>query len=290
MAKLLFKTGFGGDVSVDPFLPGDVTQQKVRYMQGSDVPTYDFDMQFRGGNGSIPNGFGSTQPAPVDIANYFDASIETVTGHLGNQTKTLKHELLQQGGGADQSTQTWYEMRNNTGDKLLADGDLYCTYWMKQPATLESDMGPNNFNHVFEWKSSTTDYRIVASIYTQTVGNGGELIWSCVIDGPNSSPSSGPYYYEYSPVPPIAGDWFKVEAFYHRSEGLDGRFYFAVNGSALFDTKISRYGSNGSTINRLFLWGLYSAPVASYPMQKWIDDVEIWDGFPNGTPAYVSTP
>lgn len=290
MAKLLFKTGFGGTVAVDPFLPGTETLFKVRYMQGSDIPSYDFDMSFRGGNAWTSNVFGSAQPTPVDMNDYFNASIETVTGHLGDQTPTLKHELVAQGSGSDQSTQMWYEMRNTTGDKLLADGDLYCTYWMKHNASLAVDMGENNFSTVFEWKSATTDYRIVAAIYTGIGAAAENLTWNCVIDGPNSTPDSGPYYYETSGVTPVAGEWFKVEAFYHRSEGLDGRFYFAIDGVPLFDTKICKYGSNGSTINRLFLWGLYSAPLAVYPMPKWIDDVEIWDGFPNGTPAYVPTP
>ena len=74
------------------------------------------------------------------------------------------------------------------------------------------------------------------------------------------------------------GQWFKFEVFWHRSKGSDGRVWMAVNGQKLIDRFGPNIGVNGNPIDRIFLTQLYSA--ATYPLEQWTDDVQIWSSFP----------
>ena len=67
--------------------------------------------------------------------------------------------------------------------------------------------------------------------------------------------------------------WFKFEAFWHRSSGADGRVWIAVNGQVLADHYGPNKGVWNAPINRIFMPLTYSD--APYPLYQWIDDVEI---------------
>ncbi|HTQ35898.1 MAG TPA: hypothetical protein VMH77_02580, partial [Steroidobacteraceae bacterium] len=86
------------------------------------------------------------------------------------------------------------------------------------------------------------------------------------------------------PVPDTGG-WNKVEIFWHRSSGNDGRFWMAVNGTQLVNHIGANMGAASMSINRIMPSMLTSNGI--FPMYQWIDDFQIWDGgFPlSCTPA-----
>ena len=78
-------------------------------------------------------------------------------------------------------------------------------------------------------------------------------------------------------------EWFTTEFFWHRSTDSDGRFGWAVNGHIIAD----HFGPNkiSDPINRVMLFQAYSSGETP---DQWVDDIEIWDGFPcgDGLPCY----
>ena len=129
------------------------------------------------------------------------------------------------------------------------------------------------------------DYRVIASLVTW--GLDGPLSW--YISGDNVSSSSfgsrQAYWEQYTVTDAqTVSNWMKFEVFWHRSSGPDGRVWMAVNGQVIVDmpgpNKIS------APINRIMLSTLYSS---TNPIFQWIDDVEIWDGFPpaGNNPPYA---
>jgi hypothetical protein len=79
------------------------------------------------------------------------------------------------------------------------------------------------------------------------------------------------------------GRWFKFEAFWRRSAGDDGRVWMALDGRKIVDKLGPNIGINNDPIDRIFLMQLYSG--ASYPLEQWTDDVQIWSGFPRASPG-----
>jgi hypothetical protein len=55
----------------------------------------------------------------------------------------------------------------------------------------------------------------------------------------------------------------------------------AVNGKVIADYRGPLMGVNNASINRIAIQNVYSAAPA--PQYQWVDDVEIWDGFPPAT-------
>jgi hypothetical protein len=53
----------------------------------------------------------------------------------------------------------------------------------------------------------------------------------------------------------------------------------AGNGQVIFDHYGPNRGVNNAPINRIMMPNLYSS--APYPIYQWVDDVQIWDGFPS---------
>jgi len=83
------------------------------------------------------------------------------------------------------------------------------------------------------------------------------------------------------PVP--IGRWFKLEVFWHRCSGDDGRDWTAVNGQVICNHLGPNTGVDNDPINRIFVSGIYGG--GPYPMHQWIDDLQISDGFPTAVPG-----
>ncbi|HTP38081.1 MAG TPA: hypothetical protein VMI92_00760 [Steroidobacteraceae bacterium] len=81
---------------------------------------------------------------------------------------------------------------------------------------------------------------------------------------------------------PDDGSWNKVELFWHRSSGSDGRFWMAMNGTQIANHLGPNMGQVSLPINRIMPALLYSG--GYQPTYQWIDDLQIWDGgFPPAT-------
>jgi hypothetical protein len=76
-----------------------------------------------------------------------------------------------------------------------------------------------------------------------------------------------------------------MEVFLHRSHGEDGRFWMAIDGQVLWDRWGSNYGAHNRRINRVALAALYGGIAdGEHSVYQWIDDLEVWDGFPCAGP------
>jgi len=227
--------------------------------------------------------------APVDaltINNYMVNQIQTVTGHNGNQTRTLYSEIKQSGccGTNPQGsgpTQNSFQIQ-----PASEPGDLYISYWLKLQPDLANLMAVGqvgtgwNWRDVFSWKTAG-DYRVKLEIKRDPYINGGNLFWAT--QGDNNANGGLPYQIFWQsnntqvPVPPV-GQWMKMEVFWHRSSGNDGRVWMAVNGQVIVDHYGPNMGIYNAAINRIYAALLYSS--TAYPIYQWVDDMQIWDSFP----------
>jgi hypothetical protein len=235
--------------------------------------------------------------APVDpltVDSYMLNRIETVTGHDGTPTQALYSQITQRGGGA---TQDPFMIQ-----PLGETGDLYISYWVKlQPDVVQLMNPPNpNWRVLFEWKTGTQgdngDYRVLVELVTWGYGT---LSWYVVADNVASSGSYARqiYWEKYTTTTAqTLGDWMKFEVFWHRSGDFNnnaGRVWMAVNGHVIADVpsanssnhltcfspcNTSMMGINNAPINRIMVSQLYTS--TDYPVYQWVDDVQIWDGFP----------
>jgi hypothetical protein len=222
------------------------------------------------------------------VDDYMTNQIQTVTGRDGAPTQALYSAITQsgccgigpQGGGA---TQNPYILQ-----PASEGGDLYIRYWLKyQPdfAAVMAGASGWNWRSVFEWKTAG-DYRVVAAIKRDPYLNGGQTFWS--VWGDNNANGGLPYekFWEVQnmSVPVPVDQWFKVEVFWHRSSGADGRVWMAMNGQVICDRRGPNIGVNNARINRIFTHLLYSS--TTYPIYQWVDDLEIWDGFPSDASSH----
>lgn len=280
---LLFSSGFEQNVTLRPIDQADCWSNGCRqYIDGIDTTT---------GSSWPPNIWGGggfsflLADAPVDattIRDYLFNQILTVTGHGGLPTRVLYRQNTQsgccggdpQGGGA-------------TSNALMLTpafegGDLYISHWVKYQPDLDRQLDPQNWRTLFSWKTGGTggandgDYRAIVNIVSW--GQPGIPYWD--IRGDNAA-GADPNYIEYwrvenRTVPVPVGEWFKFEVFWHRSIGIDGRIWMAVNGQVIADhsgpNRIAR------DINRIYLSSNYGG--GPYPLYVWLDDLQIWNGFP----------
>ena len=220
------------------------------------------------------------------LGNYMVNRIETVTGHNGNPTQSPLQRTQAEG-------------RRRTQDVLMLqpareEGDMYISFWLKLQPDLLAKMTPQTWSSIFEWKTGG-DYRTILYVASwedgcRGVKPNGPLFWQ--LRGDNEANGGLPYQEFWkvdncSHAVPV-GQWFKLEVFWHRSHQSDGRTWVAVNGTVIFDHYGANYGVNNATVNRIMLPNLYSDP-SSWPIYHWVDDVEIWNGFPpvGNNPPYA---
>lgn len=300
--KLLFSSGFAADTVLRP------VDQRDCWAKGcwQDIAGADSDTGNYTGNATWPpdiwRGGARLQliaDVPVSaasIGSYMVNQIRTVTGHDGTRTRALYSEIMR---GPDGRKPIGRAATQNAFQLLPVSeaGDLYMSFWLKfQPdlAQQMSDLPPGpgvngggTWRAFFEWKTGTPgqddgDYRVAA--YVLTYG-GGTPYWA--VSGDNVAGGGYPLVNNWSVenrsgVPVPEGAWFKFEAFWHRSSGTDGRIWMAVDGRVIADRHGANTGHRKLGINRIF-WNLYSG--GRLPIHQWVDDVQIWDGFPAAVAA-----
>jgi hypothetical protein len=282
-ARLLFSSGFEGSIALSaPSLYGNGAWQDIVGTDSTTGSTWP---------GNIWGGGIRLQmivDAPVNattLGNYMVNRIETVTGRDGKPTKALYSELKQRGGDHTQDVLMLQPARE--------EGDMYISFWLKLQPDLLERMTPQNWRMVFEWKTGG-DYRVKVEIVSweggcRGVKPNGPLYWQ--IRGDNVANGGLPYQGFWKvencshPVP--VDEWFKFEIFWHRSHLSDGRVWMAVNGQVIFDRYEPNIGVSNAPIDRIMMPNLYSD--TPYPVDHWIDDVEIWSGFPpvGNNPPYA---
>ncbi len=284
-ANLLFSSGFEGTTAL--LAPSDFYGTGAwQGLVGIDSSTgFTWPPIIWGGGATHFQMIADTSVDATTIDNYMVNQIQTVTGRDGTPTRALYSEIKQsgccgtspQGGGP---TQDPFMIQ-----PLGETSDLYISYWLKHQPDLADLMQVGqvgtgwNWHVVFEWKTAG-DYRVICMIRRDPYFNGGNLYWNIV--GDNEANGGLPYqmFWESNntQVPVPAGQWIKFEVFWHRSSGNDGRVWMAANGQVLVDHYGPNMGVNNASINRIMMPNLYSS--TAYPIFQWVDDMQIWDGFP----------
>jgi hypothetical protein len=244
---------------------------------------------------------------PLTIGDYLFNRMEQVVGHRGIDTTALHQRISQNvnGTGPMGTSPSQNEFQFLPKQDVR---DLYVSYWMKLQPDLVEKMnnlpdgpginGGGTWRAIFALKTGgqtswggpadNGDYRIEA--YVMTSG-GGQPYWVLLGDSNagGGAPNTNGWYVENRSVPVPAGEWFKLEIFWHRSAGEDGRVWMAINGQSIADRRGANVGAWNMPINRIMAPILYSG--SAMPIYQWVDDLEIWDGFPSAAgdnPPYAA--
>lgn len=229
------------------------------------------------------------------IKNYVVNEIQTVTGHNGTSTRAFYQSLLGSYGGNSAQQDPYIIGPTNS---VAEQGDLYIRYWVKFQSDLATnqlvpgqtpDGGYGSWRVLWEWKTGGQganwqgDYRFIVGI---NMNSNRQLNWYAA--GDNVANSGAPkvvYYYKAdSGAPVLTGTWFKFESFTHRSGGSDGRLWVAINGKVIADFRGPNMGVNNLPINRIMLFQNYTG--GFYPCYQWIDDIEVFNGFPSDATSH----
>ena len=262
-AELLFSSGFEAGVYLGkPYNDGGGTWYQD--IKGADSSGFKWPIELWSSKGA----FQVLVNSKLNSAEYIENRVDTVTGPYGNPTRAMYSKIYK-------SDKEWTQDPYIIED-AKEEGDLYVRYWLKFPKKLESLLGSDGWCTFFEWKTKG-DYRIAAYVYKD---KDGKPYWYA--HGDNMAKDNlGKYnefwYEENRKIPVLAGKWFLVEIFWHRSKSSDGRFWLAVNGKTVVD----HHGKNklNKSINRIMLFTTYAG---KYPFYQWVDDVVIYNGFPCG--------
>lgn len=249
---------------------------------------------------------------PVDVEDYVGAAIETRPGHIGmnpdgsggNPTHVLHQWLVKRQEYPD-GRQPQVPLAIRPRNTFAEQHDLYMRFWLKYPdGFTDSDADywqmPWQFVTDGAYVSDDSDVLRVSLVatkdknynFTDCPGEPGDH-WHWIVQGDQhqTSGNSPPAFQKCragSEVP--IGRWFKVEIFLHRgtSSSDNGRLWVAIDGHEVIDYNSSTDATSnavgnmyaaGSPISRMNLPQMYGGDV--WPRDQYVDDLEIWDGFPS---------
>jgi hypothetical protein len=261
--NVLFRSGFETGVNLEtPYHDGGGTWWQE--LSGADSTGFAWPMTVWGARGRMQMIVDSQLP----LHEYLHNELEETIGHDGTTTRALHLTQYQK---AEDWTQNLLMLE--TGG--VETSDLYFSYWLRLPKDFATILGPDGWLAFSEWKTCCDDYRIAAYVYSD---NDEQLYWHVHGDNVTNDPVRKEYWFtENKQVEVPLGEWFKVEIFLHRSNGQDGRFWWAINNEVIVDRK----GPNRRTeaFNRWMPFNLYTNAQTA---DMWVDDIEVRDSFPPG--------
>jgi hypothetical protein len=204
------------------------------------------------------------------LGDYAVNRIEAGTGRNGS--RGLYCEITQRG---DDAAQDPFQLLGSD------QAQLYISSWIKlQPDLTQNLHDGNAWRPVFEFKTAG-DFRMSVNI---TAYGGTTPRWDLRLDNvANGGHPQEEYHRGYSTLPVPEGTWFKLEVFWHRGGGSDGRAWAAVDGQVIDDYHGNMIGVDGAPIDRIFVTQTYSG--GATPYYQWVDDVQIWSTFPTAAPG-----
>jgi len=249
--------------------------------------------------------FISRSPTGV-VTDFVGAAIETRPGHVnmnpdgsgGNNTHVLHQWLIKKG---DHQPQVPYVIRpKNT---FAQQHDLYMRFWLKYPDALTDYWQmPWQFKTSDSHTSDTTDSLRVSLLATPNTSyhwrdcpgaTQGRWHWLIQADPGNVNTAADVKWQQCNPTAEVPiGKWFKVEVFFHRATSATGtgRVWVAIEGNEILDYTVQgtpqengMYAA-GSRIDRIMLPQNYGGE--EWPRDQYVDDLEIWTGFPAGASAH----
>jgi hypothetical protein len=287
-AELLFWSGFEGPLKL--LAPSDCYRRGCfQELIGTDSRTgFQWPFSVLGGESKFQLLVDGPRPTPETVGEYMSNELRTVKGPHGRPTRALYSEVRQsgccgplpQGGRATQNV-----LHVFPGGE---PGDLYFSKWLKlQPDLVDKLHAGGGWRVVFEWKEG--GYRgkggAFRTILLITAANGRPPSWQVKWDNDANGGDAKQEFWrrQNASVPVPVGEWFKLETFWHRSRGADGRIWYAVNGKVIDDHYGPTIGVRNDPVGRIMINQVYSG--SPYPIYQWSDDVQIWKGFPKARPA-----
>ncbi len=270
-AKMLFKSGFEGEVYIDP-VPVKGSEDFAFIREKDTESGYNWPLEILGSSES------ALHLLDDDEGNALKAKIVSVTGHTGEKTKVLYTQEIYDATGA---TQLPYEINNIQNGRT----DLYVRYWMKIDGRMIGEK--DKWRAFLEYKTKDykdpgengTGFRLISFIYTDGEGraswhlqgdkDSSHPLWECDTLSPTSECHN-------SNVPVITDQWFLTEYYWHWSNGADGIVRWKINGKIVGE----HHGPttrNNNPIDFIMLTQIYGD---ANPKEQWIDDIEIWDEEP----------
>jgi len=255
-AELLFASGFEGEVRLAPQVDDLVP------IVGRDSETgFAWPIDVLGARGS------GLHLIAVDGGRAAGAALQRLRGHDGTMTRALySYENYE----ARDDTQLPYEIL----DIRQGRRDLYVRFWIRLDR--ESLHQKDKWRTFFEWKTRGNGrgrgFRLISFIYTDGQGR---PYWHFQGD---RDPEHPIWEIDNFDIPVPEGKWFLNEFFWHWSEGRDGRALWRVNGRTVGDHR-GPTTRNGQALDFIMLGQIYGD---ANPKHQWVDDIEIWDGWPPG--------
>ena len=239
----------------------------------------------------------------TSVSAYMVNRIESGTGRNGSRSL---YSEIKRSGCCGTGPQGW----GATQDPYVlepkgTESDMYVSYWLKLQPDLQTLMGAcgSNSDHqwrvVFEWKTAG-DYRLILQIQRDRDPKScnfiGPLYW--IVAGDNNgncdlyaaaqkrkcpAASINLWSEKNRAVAVPVGEWFKVEVFWHRNSGEEGRAWLAANGQVIVDHHGPNTGDWNAPINRIMVSQTYTS--TAYPAFQWVDDLQVWQDFPTANPG-----
>jgi hypothetical protein len=272
---LLFRSGFEGNSELET-IPSARTNDHYQHFSGADCSTgFAWPFTFWDANAGR-SGVHSIVGGTNRVGNYINNTIETVDGPNGKPTRALKMEVFGPAPGFC-CVQAMFQVAG-MGQQVT---DAYTRFWIRLNPEVRSQIQANR-NEFWRtlWVLKTyNDYRIS----TFVVGTrAGAPLWRVVVDNnPNgvfpTCPDGACWSEDIRSVAVPIDRWFLMEVYLRRSNGNEGRFFWAVDGQILTDRHGPTYGAYQENINFLAISGLYGNEANMSPAYQWIDDVEVWE-------------
>lgn len=253
--QVLFHSGFEADTFIDP------VRDSYQVIRGRDAET-----SFSWPIGILGSNFGGIHRINDDGGAAIDNYLDNVVGPQGNETTAL----FQRVNYDVEVTQTPYQINNVKANPK----ELSMRYWMKIDDN--SVMGPDKWRALWEYKtkrynlSSTDGFRMIAFIATD---DNGIPYW--LLQG-DRNPAEPIWQVRNYQVPIPREEWFKVEYLIRWGEGSDGYAAMKVNGQLIAEHN-GATTANGDDLDFIILTQVYGN---THPMHQWIDDIEIFNYFP----------
>ena len=272
-AKLLFSSGFEGEISIGKLIDG------YRPIQGTDSVT---------GSKWPISILGASKETGLHYINDnaylgINSEIRTVQGHEDKPTKALYSEVTC---NLDDKTQCFNSDTQNPYEILdLKDEkkNLYISYWIKLDSTSFQKL--DGWRTFFEWKTKTygdgTGFRLISYIYADEHKKG-ELFWHW--QGDHDPDAEADWEFDNKDIPVPLDDWFFTEFYWSWNEGNGGRALWRINGQVVKDYLGPTVEEPNlppalpdQAVDFIMLTQIYGD---TNPKHQWIDDIEIWDGLP----------
>lgn len=250
-------------------------------------------------------------------SDYLNVKTDHVMGHGGAMTDVLDQTIIKPGETSNKTPQVPYVIHPlNTFDE---QHDLFLRFWLQYPSGLDGTMpdGQHSWWQMpFQFRTDDANTRnpkpLRVSLYAantpthdgvhcdESAGHPNDPPqgqWHWLIQGDDgavdASSGEAPYWAKCNPDPTAAvpmQQWFKVEIYFHRATSMTstGRVWVAIAGKEVLDLTVpattpdnGMYDGDettGAPIDRIMLPQMYGG--AYWPREQYVDDVEIWNGFP----------